>query len=165
MGYVFDFVAVFVLLGCAICGFKRGFILELFDFIAITVGLCFARGLEALGLRITDLVFESNLLGATLSFCIDFITFFVAARLLGSLIHRKIKKSSLKSVNRYGGLALAVIKGYVVMGVIIFILVQFPILGTGWMKQSISFPLLRFGGRLVKVLLPQQMAEAAKGLF
>lgn len=165
MGYVFDFVAVFVLFGCAICGFKRGFVRELLDFIAITVGLCLSRSLEALGIRITDLVFESNLLGVILSFCIHFITFFAAVRILGYLIHKKIKKSSLKSVNRYGGLVLAIIKGYFVLGVIIIILVQFPILGTGWMKQSVSFPLLNFGGRLVKVLLPQKIAKAAKVWF
>jgi len=160
MGYVFDFVVLFVLLGCAVIGFKRGFVLELFDLLALIFALCFARGLDALGIRVTDLAFESDYLGAGLSFLIEFVLAFVGTRVVGYLIHRRVKKSQLKGINRYMGSGLAFLKAYVVLSIIVFILIQFPVFGTGWMKQSICFPLLRFGGRLVRILLPGAISKA-----
>ena len=159
MGYIFDFAACFALLGVAIIGFKRGFILELFDVLAMAIGFCIARVMHATGFRLIEYALGNKHLGAGLSFLAEFLLGFIGTRIIGLLIHRKIKRSQLKGINRYGGSILALMKAYIVIGGIVLILWQYPVLGRDWMETSITFPLFRFGGLLVKVLLPNQIAE------
>ena len=160
MSCAFDFVAVVVLVGCAVLGSRRGFFPELLDEVALIGGIVLAGALQASGVRLLDWLCETHNLAMLLQFLLVVTGTTMSVRLVARKLSAAVDKTALRPLNRLGGALLAVVKACIILGCGLLLLVRFPVMGYDWMHTSILVPVFLFAGYAVSVLLPADFAQS-----
>lgn len=145
-----DFLVVIILFRICYIGAKSGFSLELFKFLGILSAIYLSLHYYTM---LSDF-FRNRIAVKSLPLeFLDFLSFIVLAILgylvfvsLRSVFYRFIKMEATPKLNKGGGFILGIGRGFLVAGLIIFMLV---ISSIGYLKNSVNDSYL--GKRLVKV--------------
>jgi membrane protein required for colicin V production len=123
-------------------GFKEGFLMELFSFLAIILGVL--GGFKLMGWAMVLLADKFNVDQKILpyvAFAVVFIVIVIAVRLLGNLIKVSIDKSFLGRVDQFAGAILGFFKTAFLLSVSLWIMDSLRIdLPHRWTADSWVFP-------------------------
>lgn len=162
-----DVLIVVVVMLFALSGWRRGFILGLFDLIGLVLGLIAAfflssyvtRALEGLGI------------GAGFAGIVAFILVFIAVDMLFWLLMRKllrrIPEPVLRSkVNRGFGVLLGAAKGVLICTLAILLLVALPgvVDQEAIQESALGEPLMNVGARIEQAVLAVVPSDVIEGL-
>lgn len=110
-------------------GLRRGFILSIFDILAIILGVVFSLRWFHVGTDLLTDVFKlSEPLAYIISFALTWCAIYCVVSLIGSIIHKFLSFSFLLPLNVFGGGALGLIKGILFVAIIFIPLSFIPIL-------------------------------------
>ena len=115
-------LAVIILIG-AFSGYREGFLMELFSFAAILLGVL--GGFKLMGYAMIFLSDEFNVNETILpymAFAVVFIAILIAVRLLGKLLKVSIDKTFLGQVDQAAGAGLGLIKAAFLLSVSLWII-------------------------------------------
>ncbi|MBU0579976.1 MAG: CvpA family protein [Candidatus Margulisbacteria bacterium] len=132
-------------------GLRRGFILSLFDILAIVLAVIFSIKYYHFGIELlTDTFRLSEPIAYILSFALTWVAIYCVISLVGAILHKFLAFSFLRPLDIFGGAAFGLVKG-LIFAIIIFIPMTYvPFLPTGlstslqdsiiieWAKPSIS---------------------------
>jgi membrane protein required for colicin V production len=137
-----DIALCIILLIGAYSGYKEGFLMELFSFLAILLGVL--GGFKLMGWAMLILADHFNVDQKVLpyiAFAVVFIAIVIAVRLLGNLIKVSIDKSFLGRVDQIMGAVLGFFKTAFLLSVVLWILDSLKVdLPEKWMAGSWLFP-------------------------
>ncbi|GEM_PF-2236995 len=119
----FDWLLIIGVIFSTYWSFRQGFILELFYFLAFVLGLIIAFLFYPSFQPLVEIVFEGPDLAATLSFITVFILAGAVLVLLGLLCHNFVHFIKLGFFDRLAGALLGLIRGVIIVGVILVMLV------------------------------------------
>jgi membrane protein required for colicin V production len=115
-------LSLFILIG-AYSGYKQGFLIELFSFGAILLGVL--GGFKLMGYAMIFLADEFNInetILPYLAFAVVFIAIVIIVRLLGKLMKVTIDKTFLGPVDQAAGAGLGLLKAAFMLSVVLWIL-------------------------------------------
>lgn len=118
-----DIALILLIVLGAISGYRQGFLMELFSFSAIVLGVL--GGFKLMGYAIVLLSDEFNIDRTILpyvAFAVVFVTILVGVNLLGKVIKLSIDKTFLGSVDQAAGAGLGFVKSIFLMSVTLWIL-------------------------------------------
>lgn len=125
-------------------GYKEGFLMELFSFLAIILGVL--GGFKLMGWAMLFLADQFNVDQKVLpyiAFAVVFIAIVIAVKLLGNVIKLSIDKSFLGKVDQVAGSVLGFFKTAFLLSVVLWILDSLKIhLPGNWTDESWIFPLV-----------------------
>jgi membrane protein required for colicin V production len=134
-------LAALILLG-AISGYREGFLMALFSFAAIVLGVLGA--FKLMGYAIIFLAAESNISESILpyvAFALVFIAILIAVNLLGKLLRHSIDKTFLGQIDQAAGAGLGLVKAIFLISVALWILDAFDFeLPETWTSDSWILP-------------------------
>ncbi|MBT1700049.1 CvpA family protein [Fulvivirgaceae bacterium PWU4] len=137
-----DIVICVILLIGAYTGFKEGFLMELFSFLAILLGVL--GGFKLMGWAMLMLGDKFNVDQKVLpyvAFAVVFIAIVIAVRLLGNLIKVSIDKTFLGRVDQVAGAILGFFKTAFLLSVILWIVDSLKVdLPLRWTADSWILP-------------------------
>jgi membrane protein required for colicin V production len=161
----FDFIVLALLLISAGVGFARGAARE----IAALVALVAAAALAMFGLPmfapIARQVVHPDWLGSAVALLVVFGVTYVALRLLGAGIARRIQETDfIGALDRSLGLAIGLARGLIVLGglYLMFVSATPQDLQPRWITGAQTWPLARNMGRLLTSLAPQGLDIAGR---
>lgn len=122
MSAVDIFLAVIILIG-AFSGYREGFLMELFSFAAILLGVLGAFKLMGYAMIFLADEFDINkTILPYLAFALVFIAILIAVRLLGKIIKVSIDKTFLGQVDQAAGAGLGLLKAAFLLSVSLWII-------------------------------------------
>lgn len=132
---------VIILIG-AISGYRQGFLMELFSFAALVLGVLGAFKLLGYAMIFLDAQFHVNkTILPYVAFALVFIAIVIAVRLLGKLIKITIDKTFLGRVDQVAGAALGVLKAAFLLSVVLWIVQSLQVeLPSRWTADSWLLP-------------------------
>jgi membrane protein required for colicin V production len=134
-------LGIIILIG-AYSGFKEGFLMELFSFLAVLLGVL--GGFKLMGWAMILLADRFNVDQKVLpyvAFAVVFIAIVIAVRLLGNLIKVSIDKSFLGRIDQVAGAILGFFKTAFLLSVLLWILDSLRIdLPHRWTADSWVYP-------------------------
>jgi membrane protein required for colicin V production len=137
-----DIALCVILLIGVYSGYKEGFLMELFSFLAILLGVL--GGFKLMGWAMIILADHFNVDQKVLpyiAFAVVFIAIVIAVRLLGNLIKVSIDKSFLGRIDQVMGAVLGLFKTAFLLSVVLWILDSLKVdLPEKWMAGSWLFP-------------------------
>jgi membrane protein required for colicin V production len=115
-------LVVFIVIG-AIGGYREGFLMELFSFAALLLGIFGAFKLmgEAMVLLSEEFDISETIL-PYIAFAVVFIAILIGVRLLGKIIKMSIDKTFLGHVDQAAGAGLGILKAAFLLSVCLWIL-------------------------------------------
>lgn len=131
-------------------GYNRGFIVAIFSFIAVIIGLAAALKLSAV--TANWLTANANIKGTWLpfvSFFCTFIAFVFAIRLLANILQKAVDYMLMGWVNKVGGMVLYMGIYTLVFSVVLFFLHSLQILTAKATLQSVTYSFIQPWGPLV----------------
>lgn len=139
---VVDITLICILLIGAIGGYREGFLMELFSFVAIVLGVIGGFKLMGYAMVLLDARFDLNeSLLPYIAFAVVFIAILVAVRLLGKLIKVTIDKTFLGRVDQAAGAGLGLLKTIFLVSVVLWIIDAMDLdLPETWMSDSWLLP-------------------------
>jgi membrane protein required for colicin V production len=148
-----DIALIVILLLCAVRGYWRGFLRELFGLLGLALGAAAALRFTAEGAKMIE-PYAASLPPPVLTgtaFVVIFVVVHTAVILVGLLFDRLAKAVFLRGINRMAGAVFAAGKGAVVMALLLFALHLFQIaeLDEQIMSSTIGRPLVRVAGDLI----------------
>jgi membrane protein required for colicin V production len=137
-----DLTLVVIILIGAISGYRQGFLMELFSFAALLLGVLGAFKLLGAAMIFLDDQFHiSKTILPYVAFALVFIAIVIAVRLLGKLIKLSIDKTFLGSLDRAAGAVLGLLKASFLLSVALWILRSLTLqLPAGWTADSWLLP-------------------------
>ena len=115
-------LAVIILIG-ALSGYREGFLMELFSFAAILLGVLGAFKLMGYAMILLADEFDINeTILPYLAFALVFIAILIAVRLLGKLLKVSIDKTFLGHVDQAAGAGLGLLKAAFLLSVSLWII-------------------------------------------
>ena len=115
------FLIVMILIG-AIAGYREGFLMELFSFFALVLGVLGAFKLLGWAIILIDENFEVDKKALPyIAFGVVFVIIVIAVRLVGNMIKLSIDKSFLGRVDQVAGAALGLLKMAFIFSVIFWL--------------------------------------------
>ena len=162
MGYVFDFVVVFATLVSLVIGLRRGLIKECVDLAAVIAGAITTAVCQHLGIGVVGAIGGSVLAGRIITMLVQFAAGAAVVWILCHLLRKVIHWTPLVVVDWLGGAIAAVAKCILLFSFFLLAAVRYPYLGTEWIRQSITSPLLLFIARVLLVIFPSDFAESIK---
>ena len=118
-----DIALILLILIGAISGYREGFLMELFSFAAIILGIL--GGFKLMGEAMIFLSGEFDINATVLpyvAFALVFIAILIGVRLLGKLVKLSIDRTFLGQIDRAAGAALGLLKGAFLLSVCLWIL-------------------------------------------
>jgi membrane protein required for colicin V production len=161
----FDFIVLGLLLFSAAVGFARGAVREVFALVALVAAASLAIfGLPVFGPMVREVV-KPDWLGTIASLAIVFIVAFVALRLIGAAIARRVQNTQvLGFLDRSLGLLIGLGRGLIVLGALylMFNAATPQDLRPKWITGAQTWPLAESMGGLIERLVPQGMDVAGR---
>lgn len=137
---ILDLLLVVLLIFAIIKGYRRGFIVAIFSFIAVLIGLAAAVKLSAvMAGYLGDVVNVSQKWLPFLSFIVVFLLIVLLIRLVANLIQASVEAVMMGWANRLGGIILYVALYILVYSIVLFYAEQLHLLNPGSQKDSISY--------------------------
>lgn len=148
-----DIVLVVVFGLCAVRGYWRGFLRELFGVLGLVVGGLAAVQLTPAGVQVLGqyLTLPAPILTGV-AFAGIFVIIHTAVTLVGLLFDRLARAVFLSGINRLAGAVFAAGKGAAVMALVLFglhLFQRFPELDEQIMSSTIGRPLVQAAGELI----------------
>lgn len=154
----FDLILLLILLGFVWFGFWNGLIQTIGGIISVILAVFVAsRWYETIALKILPFLGDN----LNLARLLGFIAIFIIARFVIFILFKILNKvfdilsfvPFLKTINRLAGAALGFIEGALIIGLVLYFSMKFP-LGENWSElvngSRVALPLITFG----KILLP-----------
>lgn len=154
---MFDLLVALVLLISAGVGFIRGATRELVAVVSLIVAVAVA----ILGLRLTAPiamgVIETAWLAKALAMLVTFLVVYIALRLAGGHLSRKVHQTALSSIDRAIGLGFGLIRGLIVVGLfnLVFHAATPPERTPAWVSEARLYPLTAIAADGLRALAPQ----------
>ena len=122
-----DFVLLALLVGSIALGVKRGLIREVMGFIGLVIGVVVAiNKVDAVTAWVLSHMKASPVAVSFISFVLILAAFYFAFRLLGVLFNKALSISSLGRIDQVGGGLIGFIRGWVLVGFVLFLLFYLP---------------------------------------
>lgn len=122
-----DFVLLALLIGSIALGVKRGLIREVMGFIGLVIGVVIAiNKVDAVTAWVLSHMKASPVAVSFVSFVLILAFFYVAFRFLGMLFKKAISLSSLGKIDQVGGGVVGFVRGWVLVGFVLFLLFYLP---------------------------------------
>lgn len=122
-----DFVLLALLVGSIALGVKRGFIREVMGFIGLIIGVVIAiNKVDAVTAWVLSHMKASPVVVSFISFVLILAFFYISFRLLGMLFNKALSLSSLGRIDQVGGGLVGFIRGWVLVGFVLFLLFYLP---------------------------------------
>ncbi|MGH8005106.1 MAG: CvpA family protein [Limisphaerales bacterium] len=122
-----DFVLLALLVGSIALGVKRGLIREVMGFIGLIIGVVIAiNKVDAVTAWVLSHMKASPVVVSFVSFVLILAFFYVAFRLIGMLFNKALSLSSLGRIDQVGGGLVGFIRGWVLVGFVLFLLFYLP---------------------------------------
>lgn len=137
-----DIALIILILIGAVSGYRHGFLMELFSFAAIILGIFGGFKLmgEAMILLSDEFQINETIL-PYVAFAVVFIAILIGVRLLGQLIKFSIDRTFLGTVDQAAGAALGFVKAAFLLSVCLWILNAFDFdLPDKWTENSWLLP-------------------------
>ncbi|WP_374471456.1 CvpA family protein [Phenylobacterium sp.] len=161
----FDFIVLALLAISAAVGFARGAAREIAALFALVAAAFLAIfGLPLFAPLVREVV-RPDWLGTVAALILVFGTAYIALRLIGAGVARKIQQTDLLgALDRSVGLAIGLARGLLVLGALflMFNAATPPDLQPRWITEARTWPLARNMGNLLKALAPQGLDLAGK---
>ncbi|RYY60043.1 MAG: CvpA family protein [Chitinophagaceae bacterium] len=139
-----DGILVVLLILAAVKGYQRGFIVGIFSFIAIVVGLAAAMKLSAITASwLADSTSVSKDWLPFLSFALVFIVVVLLVRLGANLIQKTVELGMLGWVNRLAGILLYALLYITVYSVVLFYATELNLIKPETLDKSATYVYLR----------------------
>lgn len=132
---------VIILIG-AISGYRQGFLMELFSFAALLLGILGAFKLLGYAMIFLDDQFNiSKTILPYVAFAAVFIAIVIGVRLIGKLIKMSIDKTLLGSLDKAAGAVLGLLKASFLLSVVLWIVHSLNLqLPSSWTTDSWLLP-------------------------
>jgi len=164
MSYAFDFTCIVVLLGSLLRGYRRGFLIEVVEKVALMIGIIVAGIIHSIDSRWLG----RDLFVFKLFLVIQFVLIVTGVSVSSLGLAKKTtltaERTLLRPVNRIGGALVGVLKSCIVIGSMLLLLIHFPIISVSWAHRSVFAPFFLFCSRAVAFLLPNEFARSLQGL-
>jgi len=122
-----DFVLLALLVGSIALGVKRGLIREVMGFIGLIIGVVIAiNKVDAVTAWVLSHMKASPVVVSFISFVLILAFFYIAFRLLGMLFNKMASLSGLGKIDQIGGGFVGFIRGWVLVGFVLFLLFYLP---------------------------------------
>lgn len=122
-----DFVLLALLVGSIALGVKRGLIREVMGFIGLIVGVVVAiNKVDAVTAWVLSHMKASPVVVSFVSFVLILAIFYIAFRFLGMLFNKAVSLSSLGKIDQVGGGFIGFVRGWVLVGFVLFLLFYLP---------------------------------------
>jgi len=122
-----DFVLLALLVGSIALGVKRGLIREVMGFVGLIIGVVLAiNKVDAVTAWVLSHMQASPVVISFVSFVLILAFFYVAFRLLGMLFNKMASLSGLGKIDQIGGGFVGFIRGWVLVGFVLFLLFYLP---------------------------------------
>lgn len=147
----FDILLIVVfIIGCY-AGYKDGFLMGVFSFLALVLGVLGAFKLMGLAIiYLTDWFDISERILPYVAFAVVFLAIVIAVRLLGNLIRLSIDKTFLGRLDQLAGAVLGFFKTLFVLSILVWITdaLNFSLSGR-WAEDSLFLPyIINFAPKL-----------------
>ena len=161
----FDFIVLGLLLISAAVGFARGAVREVFALLALVAAAGLSIfGLPVFGPLVRDVV-NAEWLGTAASLVLVFVVAFVALRLIGAAIARRVQNTQMLGfLDRSLGLLIGLGRGLIVLGALflMFNAATPQDLRPKWITEAQTWPLATSMGGLILKLAPQGLDIAGR---
>lgn len=161
----FDFIVLGLLLISAAVGFARGAVREVFALLALVAAAGLSIfGLPVFGPLVRDVV-KPEWLGTAASLVLVFVVAFVALRLIGAAIARRVQNTQMLGfLDRSLGLLIGLGRGLIVLGALflMFNAATPQDLRPKWITEAQTWPLATSMGGLILKLAPQGLDIAGR---
>ena len=161
----FDFIVLGLLLISAAVGFARGAVREVFALLALVAAAGLSIfGLPVFGPLVRDVV-KPEWLGTAASLVLVFVVAFVALRLIGAAIARRVQNTQMLGfLDRSLGLLIGLGRGLIVLGALflMFNAATPQDLRPKWITEAQTWPLATSMGGLIRKLAPQGLDIAGR---
>lgn len=122
-----DFVLLALLIGSIALGVKRGLIREVMGFVGLVVGVVLAiNKVDAVTAWVLSHMKASPVAVSFISFVLILAFFYLVFRFLGMLFKKAFSLSGLGKVDQVGGGFVGFIRGWVLVGFVLFLLFYLP---------------------------------------
>ena len=139
-----DIIFVILIVLALIKGYRRGFIVAVFSFIAILVGLAAALKLSTVvAKRIGDAVNVSDKWLPIISFLVVFVVVVLLIRLGAKAIERITETVMLGWFNRLAGIILYAAIYTTIFSILLFYLGQMKIISSETIQRSVAYPFIQ----------------------
>lgn len=161
----FDLMAILILGVSALVGFVRGATRELVTVTAFVLSILVA----VFSLRYTGPIFRHAIhtpwLGTAAAILVVFIAAFIAIKVLGSALTRRIHNTrALGTLDRIFGVGIGIVRALVVLGVfnLVFVAATPAERVPHWIKDAALYRVSLFSAHLLTALAPQGSAVASQ---
>lgn len=139
-----DIVAVILLVFAAIKGLRKGFVVGLFSFLALIIGLAAAIKLSTVAaFHLGNSINISQRWLPVLAFMLVFILVVFLVGIGARAIEAVIKMTMLGWLNRLGGIVLFVLLYLFIFSIILFYAEQVHLIKPETMENSVAYPILQ----------------------
>jgi len=157
---------VFALLGIsALVGFWRGAAMEIASVVALVLAAVLAIYTLPYTAPLGHKVFHSDWLAAACALVATFIVVYIAARLAGAVVARRIQETRfIGTLDRSVGLAIGLARGLIVLGALnlMFNAATPADLQPKWITEARTWPLAQNMGRMLQALAPKGLDIAGR---
>ena len=161
---MFDILVVLVLVVSAIFGFVRGATRELVSVLAFLAAVAAAiAALHYTSPFIMALV-ETEWVAKSIALLLVFLAVYIALRLLGGALARRVHETELGSLDRIVGLGFGLVRAVVVLGVFNLVFhAAVPVESTPpWVVGARLYPLTETAAEALRTLAPKGILVAGK---
>lgn len=152
---IVDAVLAAVLCAFAVRGYAKGLFREVFALLGLSVGLIVAVRYYDQASLWGDFWPYSPLILNSITFIVLFFLVYIGLNWVGHLLHRSTDRLFLSGFNRMGGILVGGAKGAVLLGVVLFIVIEQswvpPKLQQPLGTAALAAPLYRFGGAVTSM--------------
>jgi membrane protein required for colicin V production len=135
-----DFVLMGLLLAAIIIGARRGVFSGLMGIIGLTAGVIFSINYsEQITAKFLSHMRVSTVMVVFMAFIVVFVMVYVGIKLLGYFFYKFASLKPLGRVDAVGGAILGIFQGWIVLGVMLFLLIFLPLPDSFVAKLDSSF--------------------------
>jgi membrane protein required for colicin V production len=148
---ILDIIFAVLLIVAVIKGYQRGFIIGIFSFVAIFIGIVAALKLSAVvAVHIGNAVKVSEKWLPLISFIVVFIIVLLLVRLGARAIERSVEVVMLSWANKLGGMLFYAAIATIFYSVLLFYVEQMQLLQPDTINKSVTYPYVqRWGPKAV----------------
>ena len=135
-----DFVLIGLLLVAIIIGSRRGLFSGLMGMLGLVSGVIFSINyMDQITAKFLSHMRVSTVMVVFMEFMVVFVMVYVGIKLLGYLFYRFASLRPLGSVDKVGGAITGIFQGWIVLGVLLFLLIFLPLPDSFVAKLDSSF--------------------------
>jgi membrane protein required for colicin V production len=152
----YDLFALVVIVFSAMAGWVRGGAREIITFLSFILAALIAL----IALPITGPVFrgifDPDWIGTVLAALVSFLAVYFGVRLVGAMLGRSLRDSTLSGFDRALGVAFGSLRALILLGVVHLIVFasSTPNPPPGWLTNAAVYPLSARAARLIQTILP-----------